>query len=149
MVEIRQNSRTFRETSSPSERVMLTVRWSVNYYPLEPGETIKTVKDFAGTQQMHDKLTEPQPALFNRHGVLLVHDNARPHSSKKILKKIKYLLYEILPPYSPDVTLTDFHLFEHLQHFSWDKINSIIRYMLKMHSINFFCQEIQIPLKKE
>ena len=106
------------------------------------------MKHFAGTQQMHDKLTEPQPALLNRHGVLLVHDNARPHSSKMILKKIKYLLYEILPPYSPDLALTDFHVFKHLQHFSWNKVNSIVRCMLKMHSVNFLSQEIQIPLKK-
>ena len=148
MVEIRQSSRTFRETSSPSGRVMLTVCWSVNSYCLKPGETIKVVKHFGGTQQMHEKLTEPQPALFNRHGVLLVHDNARPHSSKKILKKIKYL-YEIPPPYSPDIALTDFRLFKHLQHFLWDKINSILRWMLKMHSMNFLSQEIQIPLKKE
>ena len=148
MVEIRQSSRTFRETSSLSERVMLTVRWSVNCYPLKPGETIKTVKHFAGTQQMHDILTEPQPALLNRHGVLLVHDDARPHSSKMILKKIKYLLRQILIPYSPDIALTDFHVFKHLQHFSWKKINSIVRWMLKLHSVNFLSTEIQIPLKK-
>ena len=149
MVEIRQSSRTFRETISPSERVMLTVCWSINYYCLKPGETIKAVKHFAGIQQIHEKLSEPQPALLNRHGVLLVHDNAQPHSSKMILKKIKYLLYEILPPYSPDLALTDFHVFKHLPHFSWDKINSIVRWMLKMHSVNLLSREIQIPLKKE
>ena len=149
MVEIRQSSGTFRETISLSERVMLTVCWSVNYYCLKPGETIKAEKYFAGNQQMHEKLSEPQPALLNRHGVLLVHDDARPHSSKMILKKIKYLLYEILPPYSPNLALTDFHVFKHLQHFSWKKINSIVRWMLKMHSMIFLSQKIQIPLKKE
>ena len=86
MVEIRQSSRTFRETCSPSESVMLKVCWSVHYYCLKPGETFKAVKHFAGTQQMHEKLFEPQPALLNRHGVLLVHDNARTHSSKMTQK---------------------------------------------------------------
>ena len=43
---------------------------------LKRGEAIKAVKHFAGIQQMHEKLSEPQPALLNRHGVLLVHDSA-------------------------------------------------------------------------
>ena len=104
---------------------------SVNYSCLKSGETIKAEKHFAGTQQMQEKISEPQPELLNRHGVLLIHDNARPHSSKLILKKIKFLLYVILPAYSPDLALTDFHLFKHLQHSSRDKINSVVRWMLK------------------
>ena len=50
---------------------------------------------------------------------------------------------------SPDLAPTDFHLFRHLQLLLRDKINSIIRRMLKMHSMNFLSQEIQISLKKE
>ena len=87
---------------------------------------MKAEKHFSGAQQMQEKLSEPQ-ALLYRHEILLIHDNARSHSSKLILKKIKFLLYVILPPYSPDLALTNFHLFKHLQHFLRDKINSIVR----------------------
>ena len=119
MVKTRQSSRKFRETSTSSERVTVTVCWPVNYSCLKPGETIKAKKHFAGNQQMHENFLNRNQPLLNRNAVLLIHDNARPHSSKMMLKKIKYSLYEILPhpPYSPDLARTDFHLFKHLQHF--------------------------------
>ena len=61
--EVRQSSRKFRETSTPSERVTVTVCWPVNYSCLKPGETIKAEKHFAGNQQIHEELSEPQPTV--------------------------------------------------------------------------------------
>jgi [histone H3]-lysine36 N-dimethyltransferase SETMAR len=57
--------------------------------------------------------------LVNRHGVLLLHDNARPHIVKQTVKKIAELNIEVLPhpPYSPDISPTDYHLFKHLEAF--------------------------------
>ena len=51
---------------------------SVNYSCLKSGETIKAEKHFAGTQQMQEKLSEAQPALLNRHGVLLINTRQCP-----------------------------------------------------------------------
>jgi histone-lysine N-methyltransferase SETMAR len=46
-------------------------------------------------------------------GVLLQHDNARPHTAHSIVATIQDLSFECLPhpPYSPDLTPSDFHVF--------------------------------------
>ncbi|EZA60680.1 Histone-lysine N-methyltransferase SETMAR [Ooceraea biroi] len=59
-----------------------------------------------------------------KHGVLLLHDNARPHVAKKTIKKLSELNIEVLPhpPYSPDISPTDYHLFKHLDGFLTGKV---------------------------
>ena len=46
-------------------------------------------------------------------GVLLQHDNARPHTARSTAATIQDLSFEFLPhpPYSPDFTPSDFHFF--------------------------------------
>jgi histone-lysine N-methyltransferase SETMAR len=46
-------------------------------------------------------------------GVLLQHDNARPHTAHSTVATIHDLSFECLPhlPYSPDLTPSDFHVF--------------------------------------
>ncbi|KAG5306623.1 SETMR methyltransferase, partial [Acromyrmex insinuator] len=68
---------------------------------------------------MHEKLKIIRPSLVNRHNLILLHDNARPHTSYKTIEKLNELKYEILqhPAYSPDLSPTDFHFFKHLEQF--------------------------------
>ncbi|KZC12074.1 Histone-lysine N-methyltransferase SETMAR [Dufourea novaeangliae] len=67
-----------------------------------------------------------QSGLVNRHGVILLHDYARPHVSKSVLTKLKELDFETLPylAYSPDLSPPDFHFFRHLSHFLQEKLFS-------------------------
>ena len=46
-------------------------------------------------------------------GVLLQHDNARPHTARSTVATIQDLSFECLPhlPYSPDLAPSDFHVF--------------------------------------
>ena len=46
-------------------------------------------------------------------GVLLQHDNARPHTARWTVATIQGLSFECLPhpPYSPDLAPSDFHVF--------------------------------------
>ena len=46
-------------------------------------------------------------------GVLLQHDNARPHTVRSTVAAIQDLSFECLahPPYSPDLAPSDFHVF--------------------------------------
>jgi hypothetical protein len=46
-------------------------------------------------------------------GVLLQHDNARPHTARSTVATIQNLSFECLPhlPYLPDLTPSDFHVF--------------------------------------
>ncbi len=55
---------------------------------------------------------------------ILLHDNARPHTSNQTKKCLSELNCEVLPhpPDSPDMTPTDFNLFRSLQHFLADKM---------------------------
>ena len=45
--------------------------------------------------------------------VLLLHDNARPHTGAYTVDTLRALKFEVLkhPPYSPDLAPSDFHLF--------------------------------------
>jgi [histone H3]-lysine36 N-dimethyltransferase SETMAR len=67
-------------------------------------------------ERLNEALIQKRPALINRKRVILQHDNARPHSSKKTQQKIKNLGWEVLPypPYSPYIAPFDYHLFRSL-----------------------------------
>ena len=54
----------------------------------------------------------------------MLHDNAQPHIAKATVHKLQSLNYEILPhpPYSPDISPTDYHLFKHFELFIRDKV---------------------------
>ena len=51
--------------------------------------------------------------------ILLLHDNARPHSAAQTQDLITSFRWERMdhPPYSPDLAPSDFHLFLHLKKF--------------------------------
>lgn len=109
------------------KKVMITVWWSmaglIHYNFLNAGETITAVKYSEQIDIMHQKLSQMQPALVNRKGPILLHDNARPHVSRIVANKLAELKYEVLPhpPYSPDLSPTDYHFFRHLDQFLRDK----------------------------
>jgi histone-lysine N-methyltransferase SETMAR len=46
-----------------------------------------------------------------------LHDNAPAHRALATLKKLAYLGFQFLdhPPYSPDLALSDYHLFSGLE----------------------------------
>lgn len=110
------------------KKVMLTVWWTakqiIHFSFLRQGQSIDANMYCSQLEAMHQKLLEKQPSLVNRHGVVLLHDNARPHVAVQTINKIKELGYEVLShsPYSPDLSPTDYHLFKHLQNHLRDKI---------------------------
>jgi len=54
---------------------------------------------------------------FPIQDVLLLHDNARPHSAALTLEKFAQMYWTALehPPYSPDLSPCDYHMFGHLK----------------------------------
>lgn len=116
-------SKHFPKPNLHPKKIMVTVWWSmaglIHHSFLNPGETITAETYCKEIDEMHSKLQVICPALVNRKGPILLHDNARPHVAQKTLQKINNLGYEILPhpPYSPDLSPTDFHFFKALDNF--------------------------------
>ena len=110
------------------KKIMVTVWWSaaglIQYSFLQPGETITAESYSAQLAVCHQKLAKMQPALVNRKGPILLHDNARPHVGLVTQRKLAELGIEVLPhpAYSPDIAPTDYHFFKHLDNFLTGKI---------------------------
>ncbi|XP_032685161.1 histone-lysine N-methyltransferase SETMAR isoform X2 [Odontomachus brunneus] len=107
----------------------------IHYNFLNPGETITTEKYCQQIDEMHRKLQHLCPALVNRKGPILLHDNVRPHVAQPTLQKLNELDYETLPhpPYSPDLSPTDYH-FLSTSITSCRRKSSITTVLLKMPS---------------
>jgi len=125
--EIKKASKEWRHTSSPkpkkfrtqpsAETVMLTVFWDEQGVILEhympKGYTV-TNATYANLlkNHLHPAIKSKQRGLLST-GVMLQHDNARPHTACSTVAAIQDLSFECLPHllYSPDLAPSDFHFF--------------------------------------
>ncbi|GFY56452.1 histone-lysine N-methyltransferase SETMAR [Trichonephila inaurata madagascariensis] len=96
---------------------MLCVWWTcrqVVQYELRPtGQTVTADLYSQQLERVQQALHQKEPALVNRKGALLLHDNARPHVERVARNTIQRLGWETLchPPYSTDLAPSDYHLF--------------------------------------
>lgn len=122
-----EKPKQFPKPNFHQKKIMLSVWWYskgiIHYNFLKTGETITAVRYCKDIEEMHKKLTILCPALVFRKGPIILHDNARPHVAQITQQKLSELGYEILshPPYSPDLSPTDYHLFKHLDQFMQNK----------------------------
>ena len=67
--------------------------------------------------QLKAALDKKRAELFSRKRIIFHQDNASPHVSLMTRQKLLQLGWEVLihPLYSPDIALSDFHLFRSLQ----------------------------------
>ena len=67
------------------KKVMLSVWWStagvIHYRFFNNGETVDSNVYCQELEEVHQKLALQHPALINRKGPIILHDNARPHIS--------------------------------------------------------------------
>ena len=102
--------RHFPKPDLHPKKVMVTLWWSaagvIHYSFLDRGKTITAASYSRELAICHKKLKEKYPALVNRKGSILLHDNAKPHVGKITQKKLSDLGIEVLPhpPYSPDLS---------------------------------------------
>lgn len=103
---------------------MLTVFWDFSgpiYWELLPRNTIINSELYCHLLETVNVVLTDQRLDGRRQGqVCFQQDNARPHTSKLTRDKICYDLGWNLvahPPYSPDISPSDYHLFRSLKQF--------------------------------
>lgn len=113
-------------------KVMLCIWWDwmgVLFYELLPeNQTIDSIKFCSQLDRLKAAIDKKRPELVNGKGVVFYRDNDRPHVSLMTRQKLLQLDWEVLthPPYSPDITPSDYHLFRSLQNFIDEKkLNSL------------------------
>ena len=91
----------------------------IHYSVLNSGESITSENYAQQINEMSWKLKHLQPALVNGMGPILLYHNTQPHIAQRRLQKANELGYEVLPhpPYSPDLSPTNYHFFKHLDNF--------------------------------
>jgi len=125
--ETKKANKEWRHTSAPKPKkiriqssagkVILTLFWDERGVILEhytPRGNTVTSATYADPLKNHLR-----PAIKSKRrgllstGVLLQHENARPHNTRSTIATIQDLSFECLPhpPYSPDLSPSDFHVF--------------------------------------
>nr|XP_042906765.1 uncharacterized protein LOC122271040 [Parasteatoda tepidariorum] len=86
---------------------------------MEPrGETVNADRYCETLQKLRRAIQNKRRGMLTA-GVVLLHDNARPHMTRRttaVLTKFGSELFDH-PPYSPDLDPSDFHVFLHLKKF--------------------------------
>ena len=99
-------------------KTILCVWWDwegiIHYELLERNQTVNAELYVQQMERLKTAIQEKRPN--RQHGVLLLHDNARPHIADMTKEAIQTHGWEVLPhpSYSPDLAPTDFHLFQSL-----------------------------------
>jgi histone-lysine N-methyltransferase SETMAR len=85
-------------------------------------------------RRLEEAIQQKHPS--RRHGVILQHDNTRPHAATMTKVAIQELDWKILPhpPYSPDLASSDYHLFRSLSPTFCAEFPSTMRHSSKIDS---------------
>ena len=104
-------------TSASAGKVMVSVFWDaqgvllLDY--LKKGSTVTGQYYASLIQKPRVAIKEKRRGKLSK-GIMLLHDNAPPHTIKDTIHACGCELLSH-PPYSPDLTPSDFHLFSHLK----------------------------------
>lgn len=168
--ETKRASMQWKHPSSPSTKkfkvvpsagkVMLTVFWDSQGVLLahfqNKNENVTAESYCRVLLLLRDAIRRKRPGLLTR-GILLHHDNARPHSAHLTQARIAELGWELLehPAYSPDLAPSDYHLFgplkKHLggKHFEGDNdVQQEVRTWFRCQPKHFYAAGIGALIKR-
>lgn len=144
----------FRTQPSVGKR-MATVFWDKDGIILidwlEPGTTINSESYVTTLRSLRRAIQRKRPGKWAK-GVLLQHDNARPHTSRATTTAINELGFQVLPhpPYSPDLAPSDYHLFGALKkplrghHFAdFQELQDAVRTWVRQTPKKWFAEGIE------
>ena len=142
-------------------KVMLTFFWDYNELILEhymPRGSTVTSATYSNLlrENLKPAICQKQHGLLTT-GVCLLHDNTKPHTATATVSTIEELQFECIPhpPYSPDLTLSYFHVFGPLkdalsetQFRDDDEIGSAVHEWLRTRQKEFFSRGIYTLVKR-
>ena len=112
-----------RQPNIHGKKLMLCIWWDqlgvVYYELLKPNKTITGALYRTQLMRLSRTFKEKRAHYHSRHDkIILLHDNARSHVAAPIKTYLETLKWEVLshPPYSPDIALSDYHLFRSMTH---------------------------------
>ena len=164
-LETKQASRQWKHKESPTptkfkvvpsaSKVMATVFWDMRGVLLvefkEHGRTVNATSYCSLLERLKTAIRTKRKGLPTQ-GVILLHNNARPHTARLTLKTVEQLGLEVLPhpPYSLDLAASDYHLFGPMkkmlggQKFASDtEVQSVVSQWLEQQPASFFASGIQ------
>lgn len=129
--ETKRQSQQWMHTNSPNKptkfkqtfnnhKIMATVFWDHKGVLLlefmQPGTTINAESYCETLRRLRRAIQNKRRGLLTS-GVVLLHDNARPHSARVTQELLGQFHWDVFshPPYSPDLAPSDFHLFPHMK----------------------------------
>jgi hypothetical protein len=79
-------------------------------------------------------------------GVVLLHDNVRPHTATHTQALLEHFIWELFdhPPYIPDLALSDYHLFTYLknllgsQHLNSNELMEGVKMWLSSQAAHYY-----------
>ncbi|GFU72919.1 histone-lysine N-methyltransferase SETMAR [Trichonephila clavipes] len=164
-VETKQQSMAWGHTGSPprlmkarqtlsKRKLMDTVFWDVQGILLiefmTRGTAINSEVYSRTFKKLKRTIQNKRRGLLSS-GVVLLHDNARPHTAvrtREVLRKFKWDVFQH-PPYSPDLTQSDYLLFTAMKkwlggkHFTDDEeLKNAVTHWLKLQAVAFYAEGI-------
>ena len=81
---------------------------------LEAGKTVNSAQYIEAIKNLRRRVCRVRGSTSP---ILLLHDNARPHTARATIDALETLKFEVFshPPYSPDLAPSDFHFSPHLR----------------------------------
>ena len=100
MAGLRRSSKAFPKAKLTPRKIMVTVWWSaaslIHYSFLNPRETITYEQYAQHISKMHQKLQGLWPALVNRKGPILLHDDTWTQIAQPTFQTLSEWGYEVL-----------------------------------------------------
>ena len=118
---------------------------------MEPGTTI-TSSVYCKTLTKLRRAIQNQRRGMLKSGIVLLHDNARPHTAAKTKETVQNFKWETFdhPPYSPDLAPSDYHLFLHLKNWlasqrfdDFDALKTAVQHWLKSQAEEFYADGLK------
>ena len=113
---------------------------------LEVGNTVNSARYIETIKNLRQKMCRVRWSISR---ILLLHENARPHTARATIDALETLKFEVLslPPYRPHLAPSGFHFFPHFNrnlkgtHFtSDDEVKQAVTSWIKQRTPEFFIE---------